>query len=461
MTKAGNIIAAILGAFFTLFLPFVTAEAAPGGAQAGPSSMAGILTLIIFAILVALIMRETIPAILGLILMGIFLPLVAGVPGRVILDKVLAEGAVAQGKTIIIIIFGAWIGQVLVKTGIAQSIIRMAAELGGDKPLLVVLLISLATAFISVGLYGLGPIIMIGVMALPIMMTLGVSAQVATTIYLLSTVAGYMLNLTLWGSYQGITKVAFDQLMPMPIIMAIVVLVFAIVYVWVHVSKLGHASAWAVQTGSPETSTVKRVNGLAMLSPIIPVLAYFFLRIDVIPSLMIGILWAFVTTAKGRSWKETVEIFHKSIYDAFPDAAPVIMLWIAVSILLAAVTLPQVSLVIKGLMGHIAPTSKLGFIIFFILLMPLSLYRGPLNILGLGAGVFTAMVSLGAFSPLALFAGWVGTIIMVSVTCPTVSWVAWACSYTGTPVAKNLVHTLPWTWAIGAIAVIVAAILFL
>jgi hypothetical protein len=388
------------------------------------------------------------------------LPLVAGVSGSTIFQKVLAEGSVAQGKTIIIILFGAWMGQVLVKTGIAQSIIRMAAELGGDRPLLVVLLISIATAFISMGLYGLGPIMMIGVMALPIMITLGISGQTATTVYLMSTVAGYMLNITLWGSYQGITNISFAQLMPMPTILAGVVLAFTVAYILVHVSKLKKSSAWAV-AAPVQASSAKRVNVLAMLSPVVPVLTYFFLKVDVIPSLMLGIIWAFVTTARKRSWKETNEVFHKSIYDAFPDAAPVIMLWISVSILLAAVTLPEVSSVLKGLLVHIAPTGTIGYILFFALLMPLSLYRGPLNILGLGAGVFSAMVALGNFSSLALFTGWIATIIMVSITCPTVSWVVWTCSYTGTPLSKNLVHTLPWTWAIGIVSVLLAVVLFL
>ena len=44
--------------------------------------------------------------------------------------------------------FGAWFAQVLIQTGIAESVIRSAVELAGDRPLVTAIVINLVTALL-------------------------------------------------------------------------------------------------------------------------------------------------------------------------------------------------------------------------------------------------------------------------------------------------------------------------
>jgi len=50
---------------------------------------------------------------------------------------------------VIIIVFGAWFAQILIQTGIAESVIRSAVELAGDRPLATAMTITLVTALLS------------------------------------------------------------------------------------------------------------------------------------------------------------------------------------------------------------------------------------------------------------------------------------------------------------------------
>lgn len=62
--------------------------------------------------------------------------------------KVFQQGAEGYGTNLVNVIFGAWFGQVILETNIAGTIIRKTVELGGDRPGLTMVLISIVCAFI-------------------------------------------------------------------------------------------------------------------------------------------------------------------------------------------------------------------------------------------------------------------------------------------------------------------------
>jgi Gnt-I system high-affinity gluconate transporter len=67
----------------------------------------------------------------------------------------------------------------LIQTRIAESVIRSAVELAGDRPLVVVAMtIRLMTPLLFTSMYGVGAAIAIGVIALPIMLSQGIPARV-------------------------------------------------------------------------------------------------------------------------------------------------------------------------------------------------------------------------------------------------------------------------------------------
>jgi Gnt-I system high-affinity gluconate transporter len=83
---------------------------------------------------------------------------------------------VAFASAVIIIVFGAWFAQILIQTGIAESVIRSAVELAGDRPLVVAMTITLV---LFTSMYGVGAAIAIGAIAPPIMLSQGIPARVA------------------------------------------------------------------------------------------------------------------------------------------------------------------------------------------------------------------------------------------------------------------------------------------
>lgn len=101
----------------------------------------GILIVVAFLVVAALMMTKKIPTLLALPLMAVVICIIAGVPmfgknadGAEIgwLTTVFEAGTVRMGSAIMATIFGAWLGQLMNKTGVTENIIKKSAELGGD-----------------------------------------------------------------------------------------------------------------------------------------------------------------------------------------------------------------------------------------------------------------------------------------------------------------------------------------
>jgi Mg2+/citrate symporter len=96
--------------------------------------LTGILLLVAFLLVVFAIVRGQSPIIM-LLLLAIVWALLAGIGINDIQSKILQGGGVQYASAVIIIVFGAWFAQVLIQTGIAESVIRSAVELTGDRPM--------------------------------------------------------------------------------------------------------------------------------------------------------------------------------------------------------------------------------------------------------------------------------------------------------------------------------------
>lgn len=118
--------------------------------------------------------------------------------------NVFQGGPESWGATAVVVIFGSWFGQVLVKTGIASTIIRKTVELGGDKPLVTTVLLCVVTGLIFTSTFGAGAVVAIGVIVLPILLSLGVPKSLAVSSYLMSVGSGMYVNIVLFKQMQGI-----------------------------------------------------------------------------------------------------------------------------------------------------------------------------------------------------------------------------------------------------------------
>ena len=420
--------------------------------------LAGILMILCFFIVVIVIMKGESPIIM-LLLLTIAWAFLAGIPGTKILATVLEKGGTAYASTIVIIIFGAWFGQTLVKTGIAESIIRGAIELAGDRPIVVTMVVTVVTALLFISLYGVGAAIALGVIALPIMMSMGVPPQVAATSYVMAIGAGTFLNLVDFNiraplfpgiKYEGPLLTFFAAAW-------VVYTLAALAMIFYNLKIRGGVRKYSAVSTVPPVTVRLRVPWYAYLSPAVPVFMVVVLKWPVIPSFILGVAYALLSTHFGkRTWRETIDLFHRSFYDAFPEIATIAALWIICGMLIVGGQLPEIQKVLKPIYSPFLPESRGMLTIFFIALTPLAIYRGPLHVVGTGAALIGMFLNAKIFPVVQLFAAWRGAMAVGSSMDPTNSWTLWTIGYTKVTHKQYLATGFPWAWLMVAVVTLLA-----
>src|SRR5581483_11619285 len=89
-------------------------------------------------------------------------------------------------------------------------------------PAVVALVLSLVVAVLFVSLSGLGAIIMVGSIVLPIMMTSGIPRKIAATLFLMAFALGFIFNIANWKFYTSFFGVTQTQLLAFAVVLAIV-----------------------------------------------------------------------------------------------------------------------------------------------------------------------------------------------------------------------------------------------
>src|SRR4029079_18515734 len=285
--------------------------------------LTGILLLVAFLIVVVAIVRGQSPIIM-LLLLAIVWALLAGIGINDIQSKILQGGGVQYASAVIIIVFGAWFAQVLIQTGIAESVIRSAGELAGDRPLVTAMTITLVTALLFTSMYGVGAAIAIGVIALPIMMSQGIPPHVAAPVFTMGIGAGTFINLVQFGTFQKLfpgLKYEAPYLTYWVVGMCVYILA-AWMLAFVYHRNGGARRLASVDVASPgEPVARKRTPYYTYIVPIFPVLMIMVLKWEIIPTFLVSIVLALVLTGRDRSFQGSVNLFNKTFSDAFPDIA--------------------------------------------------------------------------------------------------------------------------------------------
>jgi Mg2+/citrate symporter len=414
--------------------------------------------LIVFFIFAALMMTQRISTLLALVIMALLIALIAGVSfygEQGILEDVIAQGAIRLASAYAAVIFGAWLGQVMLQTGISQDMIRRAAELAGDRPLAVAVVLAAVVALLFTTLGGLGAVIMVGTIVLPIMMSVGIKPIKSATIFLFAIAVGFAMNLINWQLFASLSEVDLDVIKQFGIIQFIITAVVALVYVFIEMRR-GEV-AWAVTNMEPEEEMEpsKKVPVYALLTPLIPLALVLFFDWNIIPAFLVGIFYGALTV----DWRSSFRIMTKAAMDGVTAGAPAILLMVAIGMVLRAVFHPAVSEVMQGFLTQVIPSSTIGFILFFAILAPLALYRGPMNLFGLGAGIVGLIISLGILPAPAAITGFMSTERMQSVGDPTNTHNVWTADFSEVDVNRISVKLVPFLWIVAAASAIAAAIL--
>ena len=239
----------------------------------------------------------------------------------------------------------------------------------------------------------------------------------------------------------------------------------AIIFFVIRQRKVGRKYAFSAPAGGSEefVYSLKGVPGaLAMVTPLIPLILVIGFKFPLISAFMVAIVWSVVFTSYKAGWKRTMNMLTKTLFDGFSATAPSATLMIVIGMLLKAIAQPPVKAALDPLIRMITPSNAVAFVLFFIILAPLTLYRGPLNLMGLGSGIAALMISLNIL-PLPAFSGAFLSVqnAMESVCDPTNTHDVWVCSFVGEEVTSVTKKLLPWVWPVTAIGVIASAILWL
>ena len=289
------------------------------------------------------------------------------------------------------------------------------------------------TAVLFTSLTGLGAIIMVGSLVLPIMMSLGVPRRLAAILFLLAFATGFIFNIALWRLYRELLQVAPAAALPREIVRfasALALVMTAVVggYATWAASRAPDLRLWAASL--PRRAT--RVPAAAYLTPFVPLVLYVGFGWREVPAFLAGALYGIVLTRP----RALVQTLLSAMIRGVEDAAPAVLLMAGIGMLLNALTLPAVRVALAPLVSQLPVGTPLSYVLFFTLLSPLALYRGPLNPFGVGVGVYSLMLSSGLLPPLALLAAIMSVGQVQNVCDPTNTHNVWVASYTGVRVEE-------------------------
>ncbi|HEY1727354.1 MAG TPA: hypothetical protein VGG22_03120 [Candidatus Baltobacteraceae bacterium] len=428
--------------------------------------MTGALLLAAMAIFVILMMTKKLATPLALMALAVVVGIILGIPwiGKPddsILGGIIASGATALAATIVAVVFGSWLGAVMDETGIAQTLVRKAVELGGDRPYAVAFAVWFVAIFVGTVTGSAPAAILVGLIGIPAMLAAGVPRTVAASTVVVGLWCGNPLQLQTWKYLSQAMGVPQADVVGFLVRYFPIVLIGGLSFLFVQSRISGRVYNWAVS--APRTRQAARTAPwYALITPAIPIAlvlgsAAFGISFDVIPALIIGILYGVLTT-RPRAFNE---VMLKTAYRGLELAAAPMYLFIVIGMLLTAVRMPGIVDALHPIVSAIAPHNPWVYAIGFGLLAPLALYRGPLNIVGMGVGIAGVLLALGTYPALLVLGTFASINGIVGVSDPTGTQTVWSAEYAGVRPEDVMRQTLPFTWATAFAGVVLAVLLYL
>lgn len=544
----------------------------------------GFALIAIFLLFTALMYLKRISAMLALPIMALLLAMTANVPRQYILQEILENCANPVIHALMATIFGGMLAVFIKNQGIATVFVRYAAELGGDRPLAVAISLLIATGVLFTTLGGLGAVIMVGTIILPIMLSLGIPPATAAGVMLIGISMGSCLNISNWQLYISVLKVPLARVQIFGLVMAGLHFVGGVIFCLWSLRRSQLRRFWPAPNGLASSETHQPVHRLALFTPIVPLLlvlvpsllesvqSEFHLpaRLDlphwpIVPAFIAGLLFALLTAnaegeialisisllffniwlytkvapagfqthtgaetsvlkavigglaaiilfvlwevfawidairmRRSKRWRlalivpvvallihhflhwpplsgffigallalvvtvrrGTVQTFTKSVLESFESVAPAVILIIGIGMLLNAVNHAHIRIALQPFLLALAPQTGFLFVVIFTLLAPLALYRGPLNIWGMGTGIAAILLATGAMNAEAIMAMLISVSAMQGVCDPTNTANVWVANFIKIDAVDILKHMIVYIWPMIVVALSIAAVMY-
>lgn len=422
--------------------------------------MTSVAVLAVFAACALAMYMRWLPALIAVPLMALAMAAVAGVP-LAQFGPIVTSGTTALAPVYVAVIFGAMLGRVTLDTGIARAMINLAAEYGGERPFVLALGVCAVVALLFASLSGLGAIIMVGSIVLPIMMTSGVPRTIAATLFLMAFALGFIFNPTNWTFYTQYFGIGQEQLIRYALVLAAIDAIAMIAYAAVAFRRERAYATWAVRAQTGDAAG-PRVPAIALLAPVLPLILYFAvpkltgLKIEAAPAFIVSALFGVLATRP----RDAVQRLVAAAIRGVEDVAPAVLLFMGIGMLLVAIGQPQLKAAFEPLTAGGWIANPIVYVAVFGLASPLTLYRGPLNPFGVGIAIFTVLLASHAVPPVVLVAAIMAVVQVQNVCDPTNTANVWVANFTGVAIDTITKRTLPFQVAVATLAtlaVVVAA----
>ncbi|GAA2828818.1 TRAP transporter large permease subunit [Crossiella cryophila] len=422
----------------------------------------GFVIVAVMAVGVLLMLTRLLPTAFTLGFLAVAIALLSGASllGKTdsVATTVLQTGAPLLAATMIAILLGSWLGALLEETGIAATLVRKIVEFGGERPSLVALGVFGVSLLVGTITGSAPAALLAGVVGIPAMIAVGVPKVVAAGTVLMGISAGLPLELIGWQFLADALRMPIEQVRSFQLRLFPIVLVIGIAYVLIETRRKGVRHAWAVRASASRRARRGDAPWYALLTPLVPIVLALGFDLPIVPALLAGLLYCLVSTYRRGGAKERA---LRTLYRAFEVAAPPIVLFVAIGMLLSAVRLPGAVAALNPIVQAVSPAGPVLFVLVFAVLAPLSLYRGPLNIYGLGAGVAGVLISGGVYPQTAVLGLMSSLGQVLGVSDPTSTQTVWSAQYAGTRPERVMLSTLPYTWLIALGGLTLTALLYL
>lgn len=413
--------------------------------------------LLVFFILVGLMMTRKVPTILALPIMAIAISLIAGItviskdPEQfTIVKDVLEAGSMRMSTAISGLIFGSLFGKVLSKVGVTETIIKKAAEMAGDRALPIALSFLAVCSVIFAASNGLGMVILVGTIIVPIMISAGLSPMVSGIILLLSNGIGVTFSVSTLAVYIDVLGLNLSEVTSYSWMVGLPLILISVIMIVYYVKFSGkRRKAWAMPTKQGRNG---QVCSIALISPIIPVVLVFAFQVPLVAAIIVGI---FVTLILSTP-KNPIHVVSSAFVEGIQEVAGAAGLMIGIGMLLNAVMSAEVSTILQPAISMMIPKNQLMFVLIFGLLSPLAIYRGPLNVWGLGSGIISLLVA-GGMNPIAAMVALRLDSNVQAVCDPTNSHNVWVSDFIKTDVNEVMKKTIGWVAVSTFLGLVVAS----
>lgn len=418
----------------------------------------GLLLIATFIGLVVYVMKGG-DIMIGFLVMTILWIIIGGIPINQAANEIIADPAMKYGSTIMVIVFGSWFGRVLVDTGIAGDISKQAIKISYRYPILAAIFVCLITAFIFTSAYGVGAVIAIAVILLPILESLGLKKNVAVSAFVMSIGAPMYVNIVIVKQIQlFFPKVVYGpKYLTFGFSAMAVQLVVVILFILLHAKSIHKNEDQSLEK---EKEGTKKVNKLTYILPILPVLVNILFKWEPIPGLLLAIILALLLTGKfNHGYKAMLDFVNTTIKKSISDISTLIVMLMFLAMFSAVAV--KVTGRFNDVLTAIIPQDPWVLAFTIGILSPLALFRGPLMVWGAGSATAAVLAATGFFNQYFAFAMIIIPSVSMAVSaCITQSWNLWAVQETKLPVKTFLKTGVPFGWITCILNAILAVLMF-